>query len=417
MGDQSPRLQDPKLTHRLMDLTERHMDGVGPIRALGLDGDFIEVFARSHFSQQEQRAQTSWIGPHLSPVLSSRVLGMVSDRNQGFEDLVHHIWRGASPQPRSPQPGSPQPRSPQIGTHHSSPFLPPQPTGSPQLVAPASMPPQPSNPPLPSSGRPLPAHPGKAPMGADTAPEGQHLTGYAKDWKELLSLKRVSAYSFRGDTRGPEEIKKAQGFRPSSERTDPDFVSGPLYNNFCDYLSRTGRPVITKKEFEDAFNNSGAKPDAFGYHEWKMLMDLEIYHLGRMLANETLKGYVSTTKAVTVAKGFSIAKEKITEGWVYCLRVEGGIDVPAKGTHPWTHLFGEQEIAYPGSIAWEDVVACRKVDKATGKFVGSILMRKSFDELEPETAEEILELLGGKDQTKPETPEEKEKRRREKAEK
>jgi hypothetical protein len=73
----------------------------------------------------------------------------------------------------------------------------------------------------------------------------------------------------------------------------------------------------------------------------------EAYHIGRMLANETLKGYISTTRSVTVATGFAVGGGG--PGWVYVLQLCGGflIDQVGKLAEEWVKLWTEQEIAFP----------------------------------------------------------------------
>jgi hypothetical protein len=83
-----------------------------------------------------------------------------------------------------------------------------------------------------------------------------------------------------------------------------------------------------------------AKRVMMSFSIWRALADSEALHAGRMVASEALKGHISTTRAVSVAKHFAKAG-----GWVYMVLVQGGFLLPAKGKHVWTQIFGEQEIA------------------------------------------------------------------------
>ena len=116
-----------------------------------------------------------------------------------------------------------------------------------------------------------------------------------------------------------------------------------------------------------------------------------------MVANEALKGFISTTKAVTVAKAYA----GTNGGWAYAMFVNGGFHLPTKdeagSVNNWTALFGEEEIAYPGSIPWPQVVGFRKVG-SDAKFEGPIYLRDSFVELEKDAAMSVFELLSGKSQ-------------------
>ena len=84
-------------------------------------------------------------------------------------------------------------------------------------------------------------------------------------------------------------------------------------------------------------------------------------------------------------------------GWVYCLLERGGYLVPPKGKIEWTKLFGEQEVAFPGAISWENVVGCRKVNDQA-MFEGPVFLRPGFFKTDPKAAEQIYALLSGKKQ-------------------
>lgn len=251
-----------------------------------------------------------------------------------------------------------------------------------------------------SAPRPALVNPSKNPMptpasGPNPAP---HLAGIARDWALMkdsatIQINRVVAYAFRGDGRDPMQIKQAGGFKPPSTRNDEQYLFGAVFEQFQDYVKRRFGKDITLHQYKAALTaamDAETKKLFMEYSTWRAIMKAEEMHLGRMLANEALKGYTSTTRAVTVAKGF--AK---TGGWVYCLLVRGGYLVPAKDAIEWTKLFGEQEVAFPGSIAWENVIACRKVGAGV-KFEGPILLRTKFSKIDVGAAKQIYELLSGK---------------------
>ena len=160
----------------------------------------------------------------------------------------------------------------------------------------------------------------------------------------MLKIDRVVAYGFRGDSRDPDTMKAAKGFLPPSTRQDERYLNGAVFEQFQDYMKRRFQQDITLDEYKVALAKSmdaQAKQLFLEYSIWRAIIKSEELHLGRMLANEGLKGYISTTKAVTVAKAFA------GRGWVYCLLVRGGYLVPPKGKAEWTKLFGEQEVAFP----------------------------------------------------------------------
>ena len=99
---------------------------------------------------------------------------------------------------------------------------------------------------------------------------------------------------------------------------------------------------IAKDVFDRAYKKACTSPDdrmvMQNFCVWRSMVDNEAYHLGRTMFRETLKGYISTTRSVTVAKGF--ARGNGWPGWVYLTQVCGGFLVPDQGAHEWTQLLG-----------------------------------------------------------------------------
>ena len=222
-----------------------------------------------------------------------------------------------------------------------------------------------------------------------------HLQGIATDWTQHVKLKRFCAYTFRGDTRAPLAIRTAGGFSPPSTRTDDWYFKNVLHPQFAGYMKRRFNKDVDWNTFNDAFNISSGNDDSkkrllLDYSIWRALADREALHMGRMLAEEALKGYISTTRCVTVAKAFAKAN-----GWVYLTLVRGGFHVPAKKATAWTEIFGEQELAFPGKIDWRYIFAFRQVGPKT-KFVGPIYFRKGFDTKNCSAFMQAHDLLSGK---------------------
>jgi len=224
-----------------------------------------------------------------------------------------------------------------------------------------------------------------------------HLQGIATDWTEHVKLKRVCAYTFRGDTRAPLAIKTAGGFSPPASRTDQYYFDNVLYPQFASYMKRRFNKDVDQNTFKDAFNISSGNDASkkrllLDYSIWRAIVDQEALHMGRMLAEEAIKGYISTTRCVTVAKAF--AKEN---GWVYLTLVRGGFNVPAKGATEWTKIFGEQELAFPGKVDWKDIFAFRQIGpKSSRKFVGPIYFRNGFESKNCTAFRQAHDLLSGK---------------------
>ncbi len=235
-----------------------------------------------------------------------------------------------------------------------------------------------------------------------TQDRAAHLQGIARDWAGMLTIDRVVAYCFRGDTRDYNGIKTAGGFFPPSTRNDQSYLEGAVFENFQAYMSRRWNVDVDLKLYKKAIQNSmdaDARQLFIEYSTWRALVATEEMHLGRMLANEVLKGYISTTRAVTTAKNFA-TKFCTRPGYVYVVLVRGGYLVPPQGQKmkAWTQFFNEQEVAYPGAILWPDVVGWRQV-QANGKFTGAVCLRPDFYNYDYQAWEKVFALLSGKKQT------------------
>lgn len=222
----------------------------------------------------------------------------------------------------------------------------------------------------------------------------EHLmTTVPQDWSIMRELKVVSAYAFRGDKRSPDLINSASGFQPPSSRTDAGYIKDCIHPHFEAYLLKKFGIKITLEQLTKIILNtvpSPAERELFAYYAmWRGQVKSEEMHAGRMVAQQDLKGYISTTRAVSVAKGFAGAN-----GVVYAVRVRAGFLIPSRGKHEWTHLFGEEEIACPSSITWDDVVGYRKL--AAMKFDGPVYIRPSLFSADPSAFEKIHRGLSGK---------------------
>ena len=316
-------------------------------------------------ARQEEAGIRDWKGGAL-PFIPAKDHIPMAPLEPALEKFLSHFWKPGI-KPAAP----PRARSPLMGSHRPG-------TGVPDLPF----------------YRPIPA-PSQNPLPAAFQDKAPHLAGIARDWQAMLDLKRVIAYGFRGDKRDPGTIRAAGGFHPPATRQDDHYLYGAVFEQFKDYLQKRYNKTITLDEYKNALSkamDTQSRELFLEYSIWRAIIGQEALHLGRMLANEALKGYISTTKAVTVAKGFGEG------GWVYCTLVRGGYLVPEKGKHKWTTIFGEEEIAFPGSIPWENVAACRKVNDSR-KFDGPIFMRPGFEREDPAASQQIYELLSGKKQS------------------
>jgi hypothetical protein len=185
---------------------------------------------------------------------------------------------------------------------------------------------------------------------------------------------RVIGYGFRGESRAPGEVKIAGGFLANYTR--PEHIA----------LAQT----------------RGSLQD--------QALDLPTF-----LNDQFFGGFISVSKSISVAKGFAIGAGGTTgrrgryPGWIYACFVEGAFEIPPRGIIPPTAnrpqivvAKSELELAFPGMLDWEDIVACRWVN-ADGGFDGNVFMRGSLHREDEAAAGEILKLLSGLSQDPPRT--------------
>jgi hypothetical protein len=224
------------------------------------------------------------------------------------------------------------------------------------------------------------------------------VSSIAEDWTDLGKIPRVNAYTFRGDHgRTPRDIEKAGGFHPPVTRTDSYYVNNFIYPRFSGYMQRRFNVDISKEQFARIYAQKVVLPEdrlaMRNYFVWRSLVEQESHHVVRMVADETLMGYISTSSSIGVAMGF--ATRGANDGWVYVTRVRGGFRMDKRAT---AKDYAEHEIAFPGTLAWSDVFGFRKYTKKTG-FEGPIYVRQAFAAQNAKAYQQIFELLSGKDQS------------------
>jgi hypothetical protein len=234
-----------------------------------------------------------------------------------------------------------------------------------------------------------------------------NFTEIASDWKVFQQIERTNAVTFRGDTRPPKEVISVQnGFGPPDSRNDRYYLENGIYDHFSGYLQRRYNRTVTKQDFlsavdRTAFGNE-AKALLVDYMMWRKICEREAVHLGRMVEQECLKGYISTARCIDTAIQFG-TRHNSQAGWMYVTVVHGGFIVP------WEDKFwgsGEAEIAQWGRIPGERIVGFRYLrdrnpagltpeERAAGPD-GPIYIRKSFRKAEPKAFETIFNYMSGK---------------------
>lgn len=179
----------------------------------------------------------------------------------------------------------------------------------------------------------------------------------ATDWADMNRLKRVNAYTFRGDRRAPALVRTHGGFQPSAQRTDDGFVE-VLATEFVGYMKQKGK-TVDEAEVARYIRGQGQRgADFTEYHRFRALMQSETMHIGRMAKSEVLKGYVSSSRNPRVAVDYARRANRDDYTWIYVTHVEGGFLLPeGQTTNPHGGTHGEAEIALPGPIQWSRIVA------------------------------------------------------------
>jgi hypothetical protein len=183
--------------------------------------------------------------------------------------------------------------------------------------------------------------------------------GMATDWDKIPGLKRVNAYAFRGDRRSVRAVKAANGFHPPSSRTDAYYVQ-LIAQRFAGYLKERYNKDVSPDEvvaYIGKDKQNGLK--WVEYEMWRSILEREKFHIGRMVANEFLRGYISTSRDVMQSRGFLAMGSSPPRSALYVVHTEGGFLLPPRAQH--VHGFGgnEAEIAHPGPIPWRKVLAFR----------------------------------------------------------
>ncbi|MGC2661042.1 MAG: hypothetical protein WA324_24065 [Bryobacteraceae bacterium] len=197
----------------------------------------------------------------------------------------------------------------------------------------------------------------------------------------MTQFEQVGAYTFRGDTRAPEDIERLDGFHPPSLRTDSFYVA-KIAHEFVRYMERMGLSLDAagkaqlEKEVEGYMQNQPATDRKMftEYHMWRETLNRSSMHLQGMTDDPFLKAYISTTRDINVAcygAAGSLASDAVgnqssggDQGCVYVLRVDSGFllkegiggisknegEVAHLGSIQWKNVYGFKRRAYGGSI-------------------------------------------------------------------
>jgi hypothetical protein len=224
-------------------------------------------------------------------------------------------------------------------------------------------------------------------------------TAIASDWKLFEQIERTNAVTFRGDSRPPREVLQTYGgFTPPNSRTDRYYLENNIYAAFASYLKRRYERPLQKEDFLRAVDTALPTPEEkhllIDYLMWRKVCEGESMHLGRMISNECLKGYVSTSPSIDTATQFAI-QPGTAAGWVYVTLVHSGFVVPWGKQNFWGQEEGE--VAQWGAIPTERIVGFAHYSRIMAVTLDSpIFIRRSFRKREPEAFEKVFKILSGK---------------------
>jgi hypothetical protein len=230
-----------------------------------------------------------------------------------------------------------------------------------------------------------------------TGMPGPNKTAIASDWQLFKQIERTNAVTFRGDSRPPiDVIQTYDGFTPPSSRTDRYYLENNIYRDFKGYLERRYNRPLTKEDFLKAVDAALPSPEQkhllIDYLMWRQLCDSEAMHLGRMVKDECLKSFISTSTSIDTAIYFG-TRYNTVPGYVYVTLVHNGFVIPMEAQHHWVNK--ESEIAQFGPIPAERIVGFFRVDQ-WGNQNSPIFVRRSFRKREPEAFKKIFQIMSGR---------------------
>jgi hypothetical protein len=219
---------------------------------------------------------------------------------------------------------------------------------------------------------------------------------FTDDWKHLDTIQRTNAVTFRGDSRPPNWVLgRDMGFYPPNSRNDDFYLYGVVFQKFQDYMKRRYGRDIGMADYVSAMSGNAPTAEAksllINYMMWRKITEGEAFHLGRMVASEVLKGYISTSRSLPMATQFGTRYNAVS-GWIYLTQVRGGFIVPPSGVKWGTK---EQEIAQWGPISAANVVGFRRIDRFGGG-LGPIYIRPAFRKTETRAFRNALDTLSHK---------------------
>ena len=192
----------------------------------------------------------------------------------------------------------------------------------------------------------------------------------------VSKLPRVVAYTFRGDHRDPHTLKQEHGFTYWKIKNDYEIFSLKWRSHL--YIKQNSVDTILS---EALYKN----PNFFYENE----LNPYTHTLSPIGSN-----FVSTSRSSLIAKKYA------SNGWVYIVRAVGGFDLPhleinpisPELPYPYADHY-EQEIAIPGDVAFDNIVAYTRTKD--GKFIGDVCISEKIVTAKPKVSKKFLAVLSG----------------------
>jgi hypothetical protein len=251
--------------------------------------------------------------------------------------------------------------------------------------------------------RPMPTPPRDIAMGghrgpAAAAPADRSFQKLGEiDWAKHLfdgdvPIRRVNAYTFRGDSRPISALRKAGGFASHHCRDDDEWLVLVAKRFSKHVLARYGKTVDPVTAFGYLKNKGKMGREFVRYFQvWRAVQARLAGNLMQHVDSADRSAYVSTSRSIGVAEHFaSQPTRSAAEPYVYVVRVRGGFSL--SGRHAFNHT-KESEVAVHGTIPFKDVYGFRRWGDQG--LTGEVFLKKGFREKDAAACDEVMKLLSG----------------------
>lgn len=234
-----------------------------------------------------------------------------------------------------------------------------------------------------------------------------HFEGMAKKdvevLKKQLGVKRVIGYTYRSDGFTPEQIKERGGFNTAFTRDDHnEHINRHLENYKKKNGGKSFIPSSDYKILKEMPHQPRHKLATTEDLSKKQLEELLNWYCQSMLSLSShvynmfeYKGFISTSTSVDNTIKWCSETMGGSHKSVYVMYQEGGYLLPKRGDKDYMingnsfTMANEWEVAVPGTIDWDDIVAY--IDRSSKPL--KIEIRDGLQALDPKAYQKILQGL------------------------